>query len=185
MLELFVALVLPFKATLHAPTHTPRVNKPWPISIRVTDRSGHPIRARLTMRFLFAGIPVGNAPSILDKDYTITAEITVPKGGAEGMIVTLGGRFGGYGMFLQKGKPVFAYNLLDLQRTRWEGGIGGKIGADLFARALEPELRKAVFAPLAAIDAARERIAAARATTASYPARGSGGSETSGSSAAS
>ncbi|TMG66530.1 MAG: hypothetical protein E6H81_13990 [Chloroflexi bacterium] len=53
------------------------------------------------------------------------------------------------------------------------------------ARALEPELRKAVFAPLAAIDAARERIAAARATTASYPARGSGGSETSGSSAAS
>ena len=59
MLELFVALVLPFKATLHAPTHTPRVNTPWPISIRVTDRSGHPIRARLTMRFLFAGIPVG------------------------------------------------------------------------------------------------------------------------------
>src|SRR5204862_2802315 len=34
------------------------------------------------------GIPLGNAPDILDKDYTITAEITVPKGGAEGMIVT-------------------------------------------------------------------------------------------------
>jgi len=31
----------------------------------------------------------GNASDILDKDYTITAEITVPKGGAEGMIVTL------------------------------------------------------------------------------------------------
>src|SRR5208337_741109 len=41
-----------------------------------------------------SGIPYGNAPSILDKDYTITAEITVPEGGAEGMIVTLGGRFG-------------------------------------------------------------------------------------------
>src|SRR5882724_4628834 len=40
-----------------------------------------------------AGIPVGNGPSILDRDYTISAEITVPKGGAEGMIVTLGGRF--------------------------------------------------------------------------------------------
>ncbi len=36
------------------------------------------------------GIPVGNAPSILDRDYTITADITVPEGGAEGMIVTLG-----------------------------------------------------------------------------------------------
>src|SRR5271163_4071488 len=56
-----------------------------------------------------AGIPVGNAPSILDKNYTITAEVTIPKGGAEGMIVTLGGRFGGYGLYLLKGKPVFDY----------------------------------------------------------------------------
>jgi len=39
----------------------------------------------------------------------------------EGMIVTQGGRFGGYGFYLQKGKPVFLYNFLDLQRTRWEG----------------------------------------------------------------
>jgi hypothetical protein len=54
-----------------------------------------------------AGIPVWNAPSILDKDYTITAEVTIPEGGAEGMIVTLGGRFGGYGLYLLNGKPVF------------------------------------------------------------------------------
>jgi arylsulfatase A-like enzyme len=50
-----------------------------------------------------AGIPTGNAPSILDKDYTITADITVPEGGAEGMIVTMGGRFGGYALMLQHG----------------------------------------------------------------------------------
>src|SRR5947208_190239 len=92
-----------------------------------------------------AGIPFGNAPSILDKDYTITAEITVPKGGAEGMIVTLGGRFGGYAMFLQKGKPVFAYNLLDMERFRWEGGVGGRVGADLFGRALAPGKHTLVF----------------------------------------
>ena len=92
-----------------------------------------------------AGIPFGNAPSILDKDYTITAEITVPKGGADGMIVTWGGRFGGYGMFLQKGKPVFAYNLLDMERFRWEGGVGGRVGADLFGRALPPGKHTLVF----------------------------------------
>jgi arylsulfatase len=92
-----------------------------------------------------AGIPFGNAPGILDKDYTITAEITVPKGGAEGMIVTLGGRFGGYGMFLQKGKPVFVYNLLDMERFRWEGGIGGKLGEDFFGRALAPGKHTLVF----------------------------------------
>lgn len=39
----------------------------------------------------------------------------------EGMLVTLGGRFGGYGLYLLKGKPVFTYNLLDMARFRWEG----------------------------------------------------------------
>ena len=38
------------------------------------------------------------------------------------MIVTLGGRFGGYGLYLLHGKPVFVYNMLDLERFRWEGG---------------------------------------------------------------
>jgi hypothetical protein len=46
--------------------------------------------------------------------------------GAEGMIVTMGGRFGGYALYLLKGKPVFVYNLLDLERYRWEGGVGGE-----------------------------------------------------------
>ena len=40
---------------------------------------------------------------------------------AEGMVVTDGGRFGGYGLYLLKGKPVFTYNLLGLERFRWEG----------------------------------------------------------------
>jgi len=59
VIELLVALSAPFKATLHAPTHTPRVNRPWVITVRATDLQGHPIRARLTMRFLVSGIPVG------------------------------------------------------------------------------------------------------------------------------
>jgi arylsulfatase len=37
------------------------------------------------------------------------------------MIVTQGGRFGGYGFYLLKGKPVFLWNLVDLKRVRWEG----------------------------------------------------------------
>jgi arylsulfatase A-like enzyme len=49
-----------------------------------------------------SGIPPGNAPSILDRDYTIAADLTIPEGGAEGMIVTMGGRFGGYGLYLCK-----------------------------------------------------------------------------------
>jgi len=37
------------------------------------------------------------------------------------MIATLGGRFGGYGLYLLKGKPVFTYNALDLVRFKWQG----------------------------------------------------------------
>src|ERR671930_35296 len=59
VVELLVAFGVPFKATLHAPTHRPRVNSAWVITIRATDLQGRPIRARLTMRFLFAGVPVG------------------------------------------------------------------------------------------------------------------------------
>ena len=67
------------------------------------------------------GIPNGNAPNILAKSYTITAEVEIPQGGGNGMIVTEGGRWGGYGLYLLKGKPVFNYNFLTLAQFRWEG----------------------------------------------------------------
>ena len=67
------------------------------------------------------GIPQGDSPLLLNCSYTITADIEVPEGGAEGMMLTSGGRFGGYGFYLLKGKPVFLWNLVDLKRVRWEG----------------------------------------------------------------
>jgi arylsulfatase len=67
------------------------------------------------------GLPQGDSPFLLDASYTITADIDVPQGGAEGMILTSGGRFAGYGFYLLKGKPVFLWNLVDLKRIKWEG----------------------------------------------------------------
>jgi arylsulfatase len=67
------------------------------------------------------GLPQGDSPAILNSSYTITADIEVPKGGAEGMILTSGGRFAGYGFYLLKGKPVFLWNMIDLERIKWEG----------------------------------------------------------------
>ena len=85
-------------------------------------------RTTFTYSGELSGVPPSTAPNILDKSYTITAEVDIPEGGGEGMIVTEGGRFGGYGLFLSKGvlgvrhgKVVFLYNLLDLKRTIWEG----------------------------------------------------------------
>jgi arylsulfatase len=67
------------------------------------------------------GTPNGDAPSLLNTSYTFKAEVEVPEGGGDGMLITQGGRFGGYGFYLLKGKPVFLWNLVDLKRVRWEG----------------------------------------------------------------
>jgi arylsulfatase A-like enzyme len=89
------------------------------------------------------GVPGSAAPNILNKPYTITAEVEIPNGGAEGMIVTDGGRFGGYGLFLSRsfnwwykagwfrniGLGVLAFGLLLLWRgrrrswSRWRMGM--------------------------------------------------------------
>jgi len=49
----------PVEVAIISPTHHPKVNKPWPMTVRVTDSSGNPLPARLTMRILFGGNPVG------------------------------------------------------------------------------------------------------------------------------
>jgi arylsulfatase len=67
-----------------------------------------------------SGIPYGNAPDLVGKSFSITADVEVPPKGAEGMLNTIGGRFGGYGLYVVKGKPVFTYNLLNLERFKWQ-----------------------------------------------------------------
>jgi arylsulfatase len=78
-------------------------------------------RSEFTWTLPLTGTPNGDAPSILNASYRFKAEVEIPKGGAEGMLITQGGRFGGYGFYLLKGKPVFTWNLVDLKRVRWEG----------------------------------------------------------------
>jgi arylsulfatase A-like enzyme len=78
-------------------------------------------RTEFTYTHPMVGLPQGDSPSILNSSYAITADIDVPAGGAEGMILTSGGRFAGYGFYLLKGKPVFLWNLIDLKRIKWQG----------------------------------------------------------------
>jgi arylsulfatase len=54
-------------------------------------------------------IPEGNAPDIKNKSFRIDADIDLPQGGADGILVTQGGRFGGWGLLVLDGKPMFAY----------------------------------------------------------------------------
>jgi arylsulfatase len=51
-----------------------------------------------------SGIPSDAAPNILQRSFKITANLDIPEGRAAGMIVTQGGRFAGYGLFLSEGR---------------------------------------------------------------------------------
>jgi arylsulfatase len=66
------------------------------------------------------GIATANAPNTIGRSYTITADVDVPQGGGNGMIATIGGRWGGWGLYVLNGKPVFNYNMLILAQYRWE-----------------------------------------------------------------
>lgn len=99
----------------------------FPLDASVTTRLAKP-RPSITAgrtEFVYTqpmiGVPQGDSPSILNSSYTFTAEIEVPEGGAEGMIVTSGGRFAGYGFYLKDGKPTFTWNMLNLERIQWQG----------------------------------------------------------------
>ncbi len=105
------------------------------------------------------GVPASAAPNILNKSYTITAEVEIPEGGAEGMIVTEGGRFGGYGLFLSRsfnwwfkaglfrnlGLGFIAFGLLLVWRGRSKNWSRLKMGMSYMVVILASLLVVAVF----------------------------------------
>ena len=99
----------------------------FPLDNSVAQRAAAPRPSPLAGKTVFtysgeiSGIPAGSAPNLLGKSYSISAEVDIPQGGAEGMLNTNGGSFGGYGLYLVKGKPVFTYVQLTTERFRWEG----------------------------------------------------------------
>jgi arylsulfatase len=97
----------------------------WRIAERMSaELAGRPSLAgnakTLTYYAGQVGLPPEASPRVLNKSWTLTADIEVPKSGAEGMIATHGGIVGGYGLYLRKGRPVFVYNYLSLERTTVE-----------------------------------------------------------------
>jgi arylsulfatase A-like enzyme len=98
----------------------------FPLDNSVVQRAiaPRPSAAAGRTEFSYAGEILGldpaAAPNITARSYRITADVDVPADGGDGMIVTEGGRMGGYGLYILKGKPVFLYNFLDLERTRWD-----------------------------------------------------------------
>jgi arylsulfatase len=90
--------------------------KVLPIDSSFADRANPALRPSLnvgrTDYTYYPGmlrIPEANAPDIKNKSFRIAAEVEIPKAGADGVLATQGGRFGGWGLLVLDSKPMFAY----------------------------------------------------------------------------
>jgi arylsulfatase A-like enzyme len=73
-------------------------------------------RTSLTVHEGMTGMSENIFINIKNRSHTITAEVEIPEGGANGVILAQAGRFGGWSFYLKDGKPTYTYNWLGLQR---------------------------------------------------------------------
>jgi arylsulfatase len=78
-------------------------------------------QTEFTYSGVVTGLDTASTPNVIGRSYTVTAEVTVPQGGGSGVIATSGGRWGGYGLYVLNGRPVFNYNMLILNQYQWAG----------------------------------------------------------------
>jgi arylsulfatase A-like enzyme len=90
-----------------------------------SDLAGRPTLVKGNTQLLFGGMGRLSENSVLNlknKSHAVTAEIVVPEGGANGVLIAQGGAFAGWALYLHDGKLTYCHNLLGLARP--------KIGAD-------------------------------------------------------
>jgi len=88
------------------------------------DLAGRPQLARGKSQLLFGGmgrLSENSLINIKNKSHSVTAEVVVPDGAVEGVIIAQGGAFAGWSLYAKAGKPVYCYNLLGLRRMKVVG----------------------------------------------------------------
>jgi arylsulfatase A-like enzyme len=103
----------------------------FPIDDRGTERlipaiAGRPDlmggRKSLTLFEGMAGIGENAFINVKNISHTITAEVELPPGGANGVVLAQAGRFGGWSLYFKDGKPAYAYNFIGRKVTTISGG---------------------------------------------------------------
>jgi arylsulfatase len=102
-------------------------NRVLPIDDRVFERinaetAGRPDlmggRTALTLSEGMVGMGENVFINIKNRSLSMTAEVEIPQGGADGVILAQGGRFGGWSLYFKDGKPTYCYNYLGLQESK-------------------------------------------------------------------
>jgi arylsulfatase A-like enzyme len=96
-----------------------------PLDDRVAERlnpdlAGRPVLIRGNAQLLFGGmgrLSENSVINIKNKSHSVTAEIEVPKSGAEGVLIAQGGNVGGWSLYAKDGKLKYCYNLLGVKYT--------------------------------------------------------------------
>jgi hypothetical protein len=85
------------------------------------ELAGRPVMIHGNTQLLFAGmrgLSENNVLNVKNKSSAVTAQLVIPGGGGNGVIIAQGGRFGGWSLYLKEGRPAYCYNLLGLQQFR-------------------------------------------------------------------
>jgi arylsulfatase len=88
------------------------------------DLAGRPQLIHGNRQILFGGmgrLTENSVVTMKNKSYAVTAEVDVPEGGANGTVVSMGGAFGGWSLYLVDGRPAHCYNLFGLRRFKIVG----------------------------------------------------------------
>jgi arylsulfatase A-like enzyme len=75
-------------------------------------------RTSLTLSSGMIGMSENVFINIKNRSFSVTADLDIPQGGANGVILAQGGRFGGWSLYLKDGKPTFTYNFLGLDHYK-------------------------------------------------------------------
>ena len=98
----------------------------YPLDSSFADRANPAIRPSLTRgRTTFTyypgmfRIPEGSAPDVKNKSFRLVADVEIPSAGANGILVTQGGRFVGWSFLMLDGKPMFAYGASNQEQHKY------------------------------------------------------------------
>ncbi|PTE11088.1 arylsulfatase [Mesorhizobium helmanticense] len=83
-----------------------------------SDMAGRPVLIKGNTQILFGGMGRLSENSVLNmknKSHSVSAEIDVPEGGAEGVIIAQGGNIGGWTLYVKDGKLKYCYNLIGVK----------------------------------------------------------------------
>jgi arylsulfatase len=96
-----------------------------------SDLAGRPVLVTGNSQILYGGMGRLSENSVLNlknKSHSVTAEIVVPEGGGQGVLIAQGGAFAGWSLYLQDGRPKYCHNLAGLARLKVEADTAVQAG---------------------------------------------------------